>query len=146
MRRHSALFSFIFLATFLTSCAGTTGSAALDSGLIGGVAGTALGAGTGALIGEAMSNGDVEESALLGGAIGLVSGIAIGAAVHHYQEQSLIDGNDAQIQSNMEYLQSSQREIDGLRENLEADSYAIQPDESRREYLYDGATVGQYRR
>ena len=116
------------------------------SGTVGGAAGAGIGAGTGALVASNMVNGDVAQSALLGGAIGLPIGILAGVAYQSYQEQSQLDDNSQKIRENYEYIKRRQQEIDRTREEINEESFAIQPDKEMRSYIYTGPTIGMYLR
>lgn len=109
--------------------------------MAGGVAGAALGAGTGALVAHEAGSG-----ALVGGAIGVPVGVAVGIGVHEYQKDAELRDNRNRIVKGAEDLAEQQRELDRTREDLNRDSETLRPSDGLAEPLYDGPTVGQYRR
>lgn len=125
-------------------CSGYTSGP--QAGLIGGIAGAGAGAGIGAIIGEVIDNGDVAKSALLGTAIGLPVGIILGVAYNNYQYNSLVDDNQEIIDENAEVIRAHQARIDELRAQYHDEASQIELDESNAATLYDGPTLGQYRR
>ena len=109
---------------------------------VGGLGGAAVGAGTGAIIGSVIANGDIAASALLGGAIGLPVGLAAAAIYDYNSEQTLQEIKIEDIKRNQREILARQREIDSLREEVRGDSPTGNPLESRREYRYLGASLG----
>lgn len=108
----------------------------------GAVGGSALGAGTGAIIGAVIANGDIASSALLGGAIGLPVGLAIAAAYDYNSERTIQEAKDSDIRRNQRELMARQRYIDELREELRSDAPSGNPAEERQEYRYMGPSLG----
>lgn len=143
MNKLSTKIVHLLLAFALCSCSGGPG---VTYPLTGAVAGTALGAGTGALIGSAIANGDVAASALLGGSIGLVGGAAIGAAYKSIREAAIVGSNDSQIRENYEHLVQTERELERYREELRIDASSMDVVPESTEYIYTGPTLGAYNR
>ena len=108
----------------------------------GAVGGTALGAGTGAIIGAVIANGDVGASALLGGAIGLPVGLAAAAIYDYNSERTLKEIKIDDINRNQREIMARQREIDAMREEIREEGPAGNPDEFRKEYRYMGPSLG----
>jgi hypothetical protein len=110
----------------------------VESGIVGG----AIGAGTGAIVGTIISNGDVGQSALLGTAIGFPVGIAFAAI-----QEAYITYNSESYAAKKQIIQNSneigQREeiIQALRERIK-DNQPGDPDPSLREDVFDGPTIG----
>jgi len=113
---------------------------------IGAVGGGLAGAGTGAIVGAVIANGDVAASALLGGAIGLPVGLAIAAIYDYNSDLSVRERNQALIMENQEELYARQREIDALREKVRDDGPRGNPAEELRDYQYNGHSYGNYYR
>lgn len=132
-----------FLTALISTGVLTTGcgmhAAPLATGAVGG---TALGAGTGAIIGAVIANGDVASSALLGGAIGLPVGLAIAAAYDYNSERTIQEAKDDDIRRNQREILARQRYIDELREEIRGDSPSGNPMEERQEYRYMGPSLG----
>ena len=123
-----------------TGCSTTQG---VSNPVYWGATGTTLGAGGGALIGSIIKNGDITASALLGGTLGVVSGILVGYALDRY-EQERRDAIQSELRANQEAINQRQRQIEELRIKIDADSQRGTPDIDRREWIYDGPTLGQY--
>jgi uncharacterized membrane protein YebE (DUF533 family) len=140
----SKFLSFSVAAAILCGCSMSERSQ--QHALVGGAAGTVVGAGTGAAVGAAIANGDIATSALLGGAIGLPIGIVAGLAFQNMEEQSEINQNDSRIRANQSRIQSTQKEIEDYREKLLAESNDIEIDESKGEHKYIGPSLGNYYR
>ncbi|MBX7137795.1 MAG: hypothetical protein K1X83_07405 [Oligoflexia bacterium] len=130
----------------LTACSETATISDYSEAIAGGAAGTAVGAGTGALIGSIIANGDIAKSALVGGAVGLAAGIAAGAIYKSYQTSATISANESQITENHAAIVANQEDILNVRESLTAESAAMDVDPASAEYIYTGATLGQYNR
>lgn len=128
-------------ATILSGCAARQ----VSNPVYWSATGTAIGAGTGALIGSIIANGDVGASALLGGGIGLGSGILIGYMIDQWEKEQKAQAV-AEIRRNDEMIAQREREIQDLRGKVDEESQRGDPDVSRREWLYDGPTVGLYYR
>lgn len=134
-------FSYIScLALLLGGCAWPT-SPTMSSAVTGGVAGTAIGAGTGALIGSAISHGDVAMSALAGAGIGLGAGAAIGAAYTKVTEQVEMGVNNSRIRDNQEHILNTNSEIQSLRQDLDAEHRDIEIEYSA-EQPFQGPRLG----
>ncbi len=128
----------------LVGCSGYTSGP--EAGLIGGIAASGAGAGIGAIIGDTISNGDVAKSAILGAAIGLPVGIILGVAYNNYQYNSVVEDNQEIISQNAATIRAHQGRIDELRDQFTEEASRINLDESGEDRIYDGPTLGQYRR
>lgn len=133
-----SLLSAVFCTVVLSSGCGYHATPLL----VGSAGGAAVGAGTGAIIGSAISGGDVAASALLGGAIGLPVGLAAGMIYDHYSAKTLSEIQITDIKNNQKEILARQREIDSLREEIQADLPQGDPAEDRREYRYIGPSLG----
>ena len=107
------------------------------------IAGSAVGAGAGALVGSVISNGDVAMSAALGAAIAIPVAVA---ASYYYQdfkrEQELAD-NNAEIMRNYRYITERENEIQELRDRVDTESRQVNFDEDLDiPSPYLGATIG----
>ena len=109
---------------------------------VGTVGGSAVGAGTGAIIGAVIANGDVAASALLGGAIGLPVGLAAAMIYDYHSSHTKEEIQIAQIQVNQRAILDRQRELEALRESLQSDPPRGNPMEERKEYIYRGPSLG----
>lgn len=138
MKRH--VVSVVLAAATLLSGCGLHG----DTMAIGGVGGAAAGAGTGAIIGAAIANGDIAASALLGTAIGLPAGLAIAAIYDYSSQRSVSERRLAEIEANQRDIFNRQREIDALREQIRNDGPTGNPAEELRDYNYSGPSLGTY--
>ncbi len=112
----------------------------------GGLGGAGIGAGTGAIIGACIANGDVAASTLLGGAIGLPVGIALGAVIDYNSDSRVAERKIEKLQKNSAEIYARQRELDALREKIRDDGPTGNPSEQRRRYYYEGNTLGNYYR
>jgi hypothetical protein len=108
----------------------------------GGVFGTLVGIGTGALVGTVISRGDVVASAILGGAIGLPIGLAIGYHLQQTEEQAGEKNKVNQYMHNQRGIVEREREIESLREDVMKDSPDGEPDDADAIYIYKGTTLG----
>ena len=133
------------LALSIITASGCSLNPKEEAGLKGGAIGAGVGAGTGAIVGSVITNGDIAASALLGGAIGLPIGVLAGIAYANSIENSVIDDNQAIIDRNSQEIITREGEIQSYRERLLQDSKAIELDESRKEFIYNGPTIGTYR-
>lgn len=133
----------IFLSALLALSACATSETATNA-TAGGLMGTAAGAGTGAIVGSVISNGDVGQSALLGGAIGLPVGILAGVAYSNHSQSVAIEDNQERIINNKLHIMQQDRELDYLRNKIRDDSSSktVQPDPSEIEYEYLGPSLG----
>ncbi len=140
------VFSRLLLITTIISFSACTmfENPKVQAGAIGGVAGAGIGAGTGALVGSAIANGDVTASALLGAGLGLPAGVVAGVAyINYVQDKELRDNNNV-ILENQEYLAARQAELEESRQNVEAELIDTRIDETRRDYMFTGPTLGGY--
>lgn len=115
---------------------------------IAGVGGGAVGAGTGALIGAAISNGDVGASALLGGAIGIPAGILLNYLILRdakAQKESERDTLRRAVQRNQERIEERERLLDDEWERLRNSSPRVRTDELPAD-VYMGPTMGDPKR
>jgi hypothetical protein len=131
--------------TSLVSC-GFNSTEPSHVGAAGAVGGAAVGAGTGALIGSAISAGDVGASAILGGAIGLPVGAGLGyyyVATRNDRELGRLDGI---IEENNVGLVKTEEELNALRrevvdQSFEAVPYEVEKSREKVEH-YTGPTLG----
>lgn len=128
------IFSALLCTAVLSSGCGFH-AAPLATGAVGG---TAVGAGTGAIIGAVIANGDIGASALLGGAIGLPVGLAAAAIYDYHSERTMKEIQIAQLKINQKAIYERQKEIDALRESLRSEAPQGNPMEEREEYIYRG--------
>ena len=138
MKTPKLILHLSILAIFFTSaCSSRVGT--------GGLFGTAVGVGTGALVGMVISRGDVVASALLGGAIGLPVGLAIG---YHLQEREhrIEKEKVNRYLDNQHIIMQREKEIESLRDEVMRDSPSGEPDDADAIYIYKGATLGNPRR
>lgn len=142
----SKRFMPICIAILAGGCGAIGNDPLLQTAFGGGVLGSAIGAGTGAIIGNNISDGDVTDSALLGAGIGLAAGTAIGAAYYHYEYEAAIDRNQDQIEANSKHIITTQIEAEELRQRAIAESSRRPLDEASRDQVFDGPTIGQYNR
>jgi hypothetical protein len=140
------ILSIISLSLLACSTGTISDEPYVDKGVKGGLAGGIIGSGTGAIIGATISNGDVVASTLLGGGIGLPVGVALGLIMQSNNEESELAANNKIIESNYQSILDRQRQIDNLREEIEADYKSIKLDKEKREYLYTGEILGNYQR
>ena len=134
-----------FISIFMIGCSNAPYPDMTDT-LVGGVSGAAIGAGTGALIGNVISNGDVAKSALVGGAVGLAAGAAIGALYQSAKEEAVIAVNNSQIRSNDKEIQKTYRDIRETKEELLSETSGMDVSPKTAEYRYTGAKLGAYNR
>lgn len=134
--------SVVAIVSILTSGCSAQSDSITRDGLVGAVAG----AGTGAIVGSVIANGDVAASALLGTAIGIPVGIALGAIIYNNSQAGVRERKVAQINKNNAELFARQRELDSLREKIRNDGPTGNPSEQLREYQYNGDTLGNYYR
>ena len=105
------------------------------------LAGTAVGAGTGALVGSVISRGDIAASAGLGALIGLPVGLALGAYYQSYLEEQEVEEVRIRIKEQQAALYRNDLQLEALRSDLDAD-HPDDLDLERRDDIYDGATMG----
>lgn len=135
------LLAGLFSLSILSGCGAHT-----DTLVQGGGIGVLAGAGTGAIVGAVISNGDVAASALLGGAIGLPAGLIVAAVYDYHSERSVRERKLDEIKENQAQIFARQREIDTMREEIRNEGPTGLPDESLREREYTGPTIGNYYR
>ncbi len=135
----------LILTIFLVGCSNAPYPDMTDT-LVGGVSGAAIGAGTGALIGNVISNGNVAKSALVGGAIGVAAGATIGALYQSAKDQGTVMINNSQIRSNDRAIKSGYQEIQETRQELLSDVSGMDVSPSSGEYRYTGQKLGGYNR
>ena len=134
-----------FAIVSLTAC--SSASPKTKAVVASGVTGSAIGAGTGAIIGAAIANGDIAASALLGAGIGLPLGIAAGVAYADYLEGQEIQEGNGVIEANRDTIIQNQKNIDSLRLETDIESRTIDIDQSDSEYLYRGPSLpNRYRK
>lgn len=138
--------SILALSLVLSGCGLFSNSGPSSDVAVGGVLGTAAGAGAGALIGSVIENGDVGQSALLGGGIGLVAGVAIGYVKDKYADQQAIAINSNTIENNRLEILERQREVDDLRRQYEQEAFSYPQPSDPAVKVYDGAKLGVYYR
>lgn len=135
----------ILLTILASSSVLLAGCGASTSSLTwGGVGGAAAGAGTGAIIGSVIANGDIAASALLGGAIGLPVGIALGAIIDYHSDSRVAERKHIQIEKNTAEIYARQRKLDELRNEIRDAGPSGNPPNIRRQYQYEGETLGNY--
>lgn len=117
-----------------------------DTMATGGGIGVLAGAGTGAIVGSVIANGDVAASALLGGAVGLPVGLIVAGIYDYHSERSVRERKVDEIKENQAQIFAKQREIDAIREELRNEAPTGLPDESLKEHEYTGPTIGNYYR
>ena len=138
--------TLLFACTLFCSCSTYKHDPVKDAALGTGIAGTVIGAGSGAIIGAVISNGDIGASALLGAGIGLPAGVLAGAWYARSMMDDELQEYDDTIERNSEAIQTRQAEIDRLRRQTDLDSrsFDLAPDRSLR--MYNGARIGNYYR
>jgi len=131
--------------TLLGLLSSMTGCAATPTLWETGLAGGALGAGTGAIVGNIIQDGNVAASAGLGLAIGLPAGLAIGQYyVQRLEEQKLAQEKQT-IRDRQQEIFDNERNLDALRNEIRGDS-VIELDRDRRNVQFDGETLGSFYR
>lgn len=140
LRRYN-LSILLLLVSTLSSCTfGASSNHPIESTLTG----SAVGAGTGALIGAAIPNGDIALSAGLGGAIGLPVGLALGTMYLSTIEKDKENMRQERIEYQRRLIIDNKEKIEVERERLRLNAPG-EPDPSRKINYYDGPTLGQYR-
>lgn len=109
---------------------------------VGGVTGTVVGAGGGAIVGATVPGISAAEGALVGGGAGLGIGLLAGAAYSAYDESQAYKENAEIIRQNEAAIIARQREIEYARERVTAENRGISPnrDLGRRQYI--GPSLG----
>lgn len=138
------LSSFFLAAIFsLTGCGlsqSVSGSAAL-----GGVGGAALGAGAGAAAAYVLDDGLVSESIAAGAGLGLAAGAVLGAAQKTIRNNMTIWSNDSAIADNKEQIYNTNRQIELMRAELDADAADTEVNPALiEEKNYMGPRLGNY--
>jgi len=126
---------------------GTFGGCALSNPTLweAGLAGGAAGAGTGALVGSIIEDGNIVASAGLGALIGVPAGLAIGQYyVQHLEEQKLAQERQAIRDRQLEIF-NNERELENLRNEIRSES-VVELDRDRRNAQFDGETLGSFYR
>ncbi len=129
---------FLLVVSIFVMSGCTTLGSMFDSFGTGALSGTLVGGGTGAIIGAAISNGDVGESALLGAAIGLVAGGITGAIVENNSEEHQRKEFLEKVRYNQQDTFEKEREIDVLRKQVESEIPHGLPSQDTKKYLYGG--------
>lgn len=135
------IFSAALVVLLASGCSHSQKRIAQDAA-VGGVLAGGLGAASGALIGNAIANGDVAASALLGTAIGAPVGILLGAYYAGADEELEALQNDQIILANERYLAQTRYELQAMREKLQDDMSSMELDPKRREYRFYGQSLG----
>jgi hypothetical protein len=140
--------SISFLPLALSSCSSyrSEPNPVRDMAIETGVAGTVVGAGTGAVVGAVIANGDIAMSALAGAAIGLPVGLVAGAMYARHLQQEELDLYQNRIDENTRIIRNRQIEINELRKDIDHDSRSIDLDPSNRRNIYQGPSLGTYYR
>lgn len=109
------------------------------------LAGGAVGAGTGAIVGSIIPDGNIAASAGLGALIGVPAGLAIGQYyVQHLEEQKLAQEKQA-IRDRQVEIFNNERELESLRNEIRGES-VVELDRDRRNVQFDGETLGSFYR
>jgi len=127
----------VFLVLGISSC-GSSSSAVVGGGVVGG----ALGAGTGAIIGSAIKNGAVGQSALLGTAIGVPVGVLIAAVVDYNSEENQQKRHLETLKKNQQLIFEQERLLEKWRAEVLKNSPRGLPSEHLADHLYTGPTLG----
>ncbi|MCB0328143.1 MAG: hypothetical protein KDD70_00730 [Bdellovibrionales bacterium] len=138
----SARTVLLISAVFFFSSCGFNSTNPSHTATAGGLGGAVVGAGTGAIIGSVIANGDVGMSALLGAGIGLPAGALVGyyyTATANERELGRLDGI---LEANQEVIDAEEASLRELRRQVSDESFLVQPDSSYREELYTGPTLG----
>lgn len=110
-----------------------------------GLAGGAAGAGTGAIVGSIIQDGNIAASAGLGALIGVPAGLALGQYyVQHLEEQKLAQEKQAIRDRQLEIF-NNERELENLRNEIRSES-VVELDRDRRNVQFDGETLGSFYR
>lgn len=131
------LFIACWCPIFLSNC----GLSPVEAGF----GGAAIGAGTGALIANAMADGDIAASAGIGGLIGFPAGIVLALVVDSMAGSSSKAADkdfSGEIASNQEQIYRNNLELDELRREVDDNAPSGNPAGSLREHRFDGATLG----
>ncbi len=141
MKNHPILpYALLAAALLFGGCAGTS-----TSTLPYGVGGTVVGGGVGALVGSLISDGDVAASAGLGAAIGLGTGLIVGAVLDS-REAEKSEAMRAELVTNQEAIILQDRELQDAYREVGEESQRQEIDDRQHEKIYDGQTLGNYRR
>jgi len=136
MRMRAFLAVIISSSLFLSSCGLSPAEA--------GFGGAALGAGTGAAIASAISNGDVAASAGLGAAIGFPAGIVLALAADAFWTPGSSKEADfaEDIAANQQEIYENNKTIEELRRQANEEIPQGNPPSYNRQKIYDGPTLG----
>lgn len=133
----STLLKFLLpTLTLFTACGPQ--AAIIETGFLGGVAG----AGTGAIIGSLISNGDVAASAGLGAAVGVPLAIGANLMYTSYSISKAAEERSEAIRANQQYIYEAQKEIDRRRNQIRAEAPGEPDPALEGGYLFTGATRG----
>lgn len=146
MLRYTKSFLLVFSCFLFCSCSTYKSDPVKDAAIGTGVAGTFIGAGAGALIGAAISNGDIGASALLGAGIGLPVGVLAGAWYARSMMDDRLAEYDDTIRRNDEIIESQRKEIDSLRKQTDYDSRHLDIRMNNMERIHNGPSIGNYYR
>lgn len=140
MRRFGILVVLLSVVISTSSCGLNTAES--------GFGGAVLGAGTGALIGSFMKNGNVGKFAAIGGLIGFPVGIALNLAADSYNRSHVGNPVDhsSEIRSNQDEIFRNNLELEQRRHEAAEDSPVGNPAPEDRGRVYDGPTLGNYYR
>lgn len=130
---------------FLSGCgviAGLFEDPVTSHATVGGLAGSAVGAGTGALIGEYAVGGEAGTGALIGAGAGIPVGILVGVGYYNYKMDAIIAENDRIIRDNQGVLTQNEAVLEAERTKFEQDSWTLEPDEDLKDYIFTGPTLG----
>ncbi|MBN8548008.1 MAG: hypothetical protein J0M12_01695 [Deltaproteobacteria bacterium] len=127
----------------LAACSSSSPSATTNVAA-GGIMGAAAGTATGAIVGAAISNGNVGQSAALGAGIGIPVGMLAGAMYNEYSDSAAIEDNTMRIIHNKQQILEQEQELESMRNSIREDSSteAVGPDSEDIEYQYLGPSLG----
>jgi hypothetical protein len=131
----------ILITSMLVGCSITSNPTLMEAGLAGG----ALGAGSGALIGSVIKDGNVWKSAGLGALIGVPTSLAVSKYYTDYVEEKKLREEQQLIVDQQQEIFSNERKLERLRNQTFNDS-SVELDESRRNVQFDGETLGSFYR
>ena len=135
-----ALALFVF-AALSSGCIGNEPYDATAWGVNGAIAGGALGAGTGALIGSQIPNGVVAASAITGAVVGVPAGIILAVGYAQYQKGAALREARGQVEDNEAMIEQRNQQIDQLRQELTEESFTAQTEDGDSDRLYPGPTL-----
>lgn len=135
MQISKLLIKLTLVCVFLTSACATRTQT-------GGLFGTVVGVGAGALVGTLLSRGDVAASALLGGAVGLPVGLLIGYYAQKEADEKSENKKVDRYMNNQRGIVEREREIDSIRDEVLRDSPTGEPDDAGTARIYKGRVLG----